>query len=175
VTLHLVGAGDSQSDFEALARTLGIEERVHFAGFVPRTEIGSHFSAAHAFASPSYCEGMSIAVLEAMSAGLPVVVTRTGGTDELVQEGENGLTFDWADVDALAGHLRSLATDRAFARRMGVAARARALSFSWDAIAQRYLDLFPQMVTSPASAGASGRVTDDGPAGEGIRSGGGSG
>lgn len=172
VTLHLVGAGDSLHDFEAMTRRLGIEDRVHFAGFVPRTEIGRHFSSAHVFASPSYCEGMSIAVLEAMAAGLPVIVTRTGGTDELVQEGENGLTFDWADVDALARHLRLLATDRALARRMGVAARARALNFSWDAIAQRYLDLFPQVGMSPANAGASGRVASDGPAGARIRSGG---
>ncbi len=175
VVLHLVGAGDSQREFEALASRLGIGDRVRFAGFVPRSEIGSHFSSAHVFASPSYCEGMSIAVLEAMAAGLPVVVTRTGGTDEMVQEGENGLTFEWADVDALAGHLRLLATDRAAARQMGAAARARALRFSWDAIAQRYLDLFPEVGSPAASAGASGRLASDGPAGVGTLSGGGSG
>jgi glycosyltransferase involved in cell wall biosynthesis len=142
VTLSLVGTGDSQDSYERLARDLGVSDRVRFVGYVPREAIARHFSAAHVFALPSYNEGMAIAALEAMASGLPVVLTRTGGTDELVEEGMNGLTFDWADVDALTMHLRSLAIDRAMARRMGAASRQRAMQFSWDAIAEAYLDLF---------------------------------
>ncbi|MFN8570043.1 MAG: glycosyltransferase family 4 protein [Kouleothrix sp.] len=74
---------------------------------------------------------MSVATLEALAAGLPVVVTRTGGTAELVEERVNGLTFDWGDLDALTAHLARLAADRALARRMGAAARRRAEQFSW--------------------------------------------
>ncbi len=145
VELQLVGTGDSLADYTRLAQRLGVANRVRFAGYVPRESIALHFAAAHVFALPSYNEGMAIAALEAMGAGLPVILTRTGGTDELVEEGVNGLTFEWADVPALAGHIRRLAADRALARQMGAASRTRALEFDWNAIADRYLELFEQV------------------------------
>jgi glycosyltransferase involved in cell wall biosynthesis len=150
VTLDLIGDGDAWAANEALAHALGIGARIRFCGYVPRDQIAAHYSAAHIFVLPSYNEGMSIATLEAMAAGLPVVITRTGGTAELVQDGVNGLTFNWADVDTLVTHLRGLSADRALARRMGVASRARAAQFTWDAAAERYLEMFDQMVGRPA-------------------------
>jgi glycosyltransferase involved in cell wall biosynthesis len=102
---------------------------------------------------------MAIAALEGMAAGLPVVLTRTGGTRDLVEEGVNGLTFDWADVDALVTHLRRLATNRELVRQMGAASRARAMQFSWDMIAERFLDLFAAVVSCRSSACVSNPVT----------------
>lgn len=145
VIVELVGTGDAEADLRALAAERGVAERVRFAGYVPREEIAERYAAADVFVLPSYNEGMSVATLEAMAAGLPVVVTRTGGAAELVAEGETGLTFDWADVAALAGHLRRLAEDRELAQRMGAAGRRRAGRFSWDAAAARYLELFEQL------------------------------
>lgn len=146
VVLSLVGTGDSQEDYQHLARRLGVSEQVRFVGYIPREEIPAHYAAAHVFVSPSYNEGMSIAVLEGLAAGLPVVATITGGTEELITPNVNGLVFDWADIDTLAAHLRMLATDRALARRMSIAARERALLFSWDAISRSYLELFDQLL-----------------------------
>jgi phosphatidyl-myo-inositol dimannoside synthase len=94
---------------------------------------------------PSYNEGMSVATLEAMGAGLPVVITRTGGSAELVEEGVNGLTFEWADIDALTLHLQRLATDRTLTHRMGHASRDHAAKFSWEAAATHYLKLFESL------------------------------
>ncbi len=146
VTLDLVGTGDARAANRAQVQSLGIGDRVGFAGYVPREEIAAHYAAGHVFVLPSYNEGMSVATLEAMAAGLPVVVTRTGGTAELVEEGVNGLTFDWADVYTLTAHLRRLGTDRALARRMGAASRIRAGRFSWEAPAERYLEMFEEYV-----------------------------
>ncbi|HZQ05896.1 MAG TPA: glycosyltransferase family 4 protein [Anaerolineae bacterium] len=142
VTLELVGTGDAQAANEAQARVFGIADRVQFAGYVPREEIAKWYANAHVFVLPSYNEGMSVATLEAMAAGLPIVVTRTGGTKELVQEGVNGLTFQWSDVDTLTAHLKFLALHRPRAREMGNASRRRARQFSWDAAAARYLEMF---------------------------------
>jgi glycosyltransferase involved in cell wall biosynthesis len=153
IVLSLVGTGDSQRSYELLARDLGVADRVRFVGYVPRDQIAEHFATAHVFALPSYNEGMAIAALEAMASGLPVVLTRTGGTDELVEDGVNGLTFDWSNVDALTSHLRLLARDRSIVRRMGAASRDRAMQFSWDAIADRYLDIFTLL---PERAAANG-------------------
>lgn len=149
--LELVGEGDARAAYEDLAQRLGIAERVTFAGYVPRERIAAHYASAHVFVLPSYNEGMSVATLEAMASGLPVVVTRTGGAAELVAEGVNGWTFAWGDMDALTGHLRRLAADRDLARRMGTASRARAAAFSWDAAAQHYLELFQTL--APRAAG----------------------
>jgi glycosyltransferase involved in cell wall biosynthesis len=124
---------------------MGVQDRVRFEGYVPREQINSYYDHAHVFALPSFNEGMSLAALEAMATGLPLLVTRTGGTEELVQEGVNGFTFAWKDNDQLTSHLRILVKDRALARRMGAMSRARAASFGWDEIAAGFLDLFNQM------------------------------
>jgi phosphatidyl-myo-inositol dimannoside synthase len=130
---------------------LSIAEHVHFSGYVPREAIAARYSDAHVFVLPSYNEGMSVATLEALAAGLPVVVTRTGGTAELVAEGVNGLTFKWGDVTSLAAHLRQLAADRGLARQMGAASRTRAELFSWEAAADSYLKMFDQIAAGASS------------------------
>src|SRR5688572_9964392 len=145
VKLDLVGTGDAREANEAQAARLGLSDRVRFLGYVPREEIAGRYAAAHVFVLPSYNEGMSVALLEAMASGLAVLVTPTGGTPELVQSEMNGLIFDWADVEGLTSHLRRLAQDRALVRRMGEASRRRAREFSWDAAAQRYIEIFRQL------------------------------
>ena len=146
VQLELVGEGDARQANEALARRLGVAPQVTFAGYVPREQIAAHYAAAHLFVLPSYNEGMSVATLEAMAAGLPTVVTRTGGAEELVAEGVTGHIIPWADVDALTDHLRRFAANRALARQMGAAARTRAHSFTWEVATARYLTLFAELV-----------------------------
>jgi phosphatidylinositol alpha-1,6-mannosyltransferase len=147
VVLTLIGTGDSQRDYEDQARKLDIQDRVRFVGYVPREEINAYYNSAHVFALPSYNEGMALAVLEAMAAGLPLVVTRTGGTAELVEEGVNGYSFNWGDIDGLTNYLRMFAQDRGLARRMGAASHAHAACFTWDAIADLFLKLFKQIIS----------------------------
>ncbi|MDZ4719226.1 MAG: glycosyltransferase family 4 protein, partial [Roseiflexaceae bacterium] len=145
VTLDLVGTGDAQATCEALAQELDIAERVRFCGYIPREQIAERYAQADVFVLPSFNEGMSVATLEAMAAGLPTVVTRTGGTAELVADQVSGLIFDWGDVKAMAGHIARLARDRALAQRMGAAAHERATHFSWEATMQRYLEIFHEL------------------------------
>jgi phosphatidylinositol alpha-1,6-mannosyltransferase len=138
VELELVGTGDAEAGLRRQAQAAGVVERVNFAGYVPREIINGRFRAAHVFALPSFNEGLALAGLEALASGMPLVLSRTGGTDDLVAEGVNGLTFDWADVDTLTAHLRLLATDRPLARRMAAASRGRAGRFGWESIAIRF-------------------------------------
>jgi glycosyltransferase involved in cell wall biosynthesis len=79
VTLELVGTGDALLAYKEQVDDLRIGDRVLFAGYVPREEIAAHYANAHVFVLASYNEGMSVATLEAMAAGLPVLVTRVGG------------------------------------------------------------------------------------------------
>jgi phosphatidyl-myo-inositol dimannoside synthase len=158
VTLDLVGTGDAHSALQAQAVAAGIAEHINFIGYVPREKIAARYAGAHVFVLPSYNEGMSVATLEALAAGLPVVVTRTGGTAELVAEDVNGLIFDWADVATLTAHLHRLALDRPLIRRMGMASRARAELFSWESAAGRYLKMFDQIVAGALSGSPNTEV-----------------
>lgn len=145
VRAALVGTGDSEAAYRKQAQELQVSDRVEFVGYVAREEIPAAYAAAHVFALPSFNEGMSVALLEAMACGLAPVVTRTGGTAELVDEGTNGLVFDWGDVTALTRHLAALARDRELARRMGAAARHRAARFSWDIVTAQFLGVLRRL------------------------------
>jgi phosphatidylinositol alpha-1,6-mannosyltransferase len=142
ISLSLVGTGDAESKYRSLAAELGIADSVIFSGYVPREEIGKYYASAHVFVLPSYNEGMSVAALEAMASGLPLIVTRTGGAADLVDEEVNGLLFNWADVEKLTDHLRRLSTSRDIIRQMGLASRARSKEFTWDRTAGRLTTIF---------------------------------
>jgi phosphatidylinositol alpha-1,6-mannosyltransferase len=144
VTLELVGDGDSLENYQSLVQKLGLEDRVTFSGYVPREQIASHYAAAHVFVLPSYNEGMSVAMLEAMASGLPLICTHTAGAGELVQEHGptiNGFVYDWGDVDALTAALKCLVLDRKLARQMGTASRVHSKRFTWDSSSQKILEL----------------------------------
>ena len=151
VSLDLIGTGDALAQYQELAQHLGIANQVNFHGYIPRGKIASHYSTADIFVLPSFNEGMSVATLEAMASGLALVVSRTGGTTDLVVENVNGLTFEWGDIPALSGHLTRLANDRGLVRRMGAASRLRAGMFSWESAAERYLNLFGEIIPQQVS------------------------
>ena len=164
VALTLVGTGDAERERRNQAARLGLADRVHFAGYVPREEIAAWYSAAHVFVLPSYNEGMSVATLEAMAAGLPIVCSRAHGLSELVSDGVNGFTCEWDDVAGLAAHIRRLASDRPLARQMGAASRNQAARFTWESATSRYLQLFAALApqASRTSTERAAALTRDG-------------
>jgi phosphatidyl-myo-inositol dimannoside synthase len=155
VKLDLVGTGDARADNEAQVVRLGLQDQVSFQGYVSREQIPAHYAAAHVFVLPSYNEGMSVALLEAMASGLAVVATPSAGTPELIDSEVNGLVFDWGDVDGLAAHLCRLAQNRSLVRRMGDASRRRAQEFSWERSALYYIELLKRLTADISLAGAN--------------------
>jgi glycosyltransferase involved in cell wall biosynthesis len=152
VRLVLVGTGDAEQPLRQQAADQGVADLVTFSGFVPREQMPEVYRQADLFVLPSQSEGMSIALLEAMAAGLAVVVTDTGGTDELVGHGDNGLVVDWADPDQLRNALRLLIDQGELRRRMGRRSRERAQAFAWPEIARQHLDLCARIAGLPAPA-----------------------
>ena len=139
--LIFVGTGDAEPELRDLAVRLSIIDAVTFKGFLSRDQMPPIYREADVFALPSQQEGMSIALLEAMASGLPVIVTDTGGTAELVTQGLNGEIVGWNDVQALTAALRHLLDSDDLRRRMGEESRRRALQFGWPVLATRYLEL----------------------------------
>ena len=112
------------------------------------------YQASDIFVLPSEHEGMSIALLEAMASGLPVVVTDTGGTAELVSRNINGEIVRWANVDELKNALHRLVADPSRRQEFGRASRERALAFGWPSLAEQYLALCRE-VAGRASSGSA--------------------
>ena len=120
--LLLVGDGELRSELTRLAASLGVGDRVHFAGAQSNPEQFLHVM--DVFALTSRSEGMPLSVLEAEAAGLPIVASRVGGLPEIVEDGRTGLLFDPGDDAALARCFEQLLTDSTRTMEMGRAAQA---------------------------------------------------
>ena len=123
--LLLVGTGPDFDRDKALVPELGIEDKVVLTGF--RTDTARLLAASDIYLNSSSSEAMSFAILEAMAAGLPLVLTRVGGNPELVNTGEIcGLLAPYGDEDAYADAIAKLLEDDALRARYAAAARAKA-------------------------------------------------
>ena len=128
--LVFVGNGPMRKILEAEAARLGLK-RVRFAGFEGQTRVPAYYAMATVFVLPSEWEPWGLVVNEAMSCGVPVIVSdRVGCAADLVRDGETGLVVPTGDADALAAALRRLLTDPAAAAAMGKAGQA--LVNDWD-------------------------------------------
>ena len=141
VELWLVGDGEERPVLEALAKECGVAVQVKLFGAVPHGELPKYYGLADVFCLPSLNEGMSNTVLEAIAAGLPIVATVTGGTEELVTDGENGYFVKQESPEDLAEKLSVLVSDDALRKRMGEASRKRAMSMNWKVVAEKFLEL----------------------------------
>ncbi len=143
------GEGGEHAVLAARVRTLGLDANVRFLGRVD--DVASVLAAADVLVMPSRQEGLGVAALEAMAAGLPVIASRVGGLPEAVVDGATGLLVPPADVPALAAAIARLAADRALARRLGAAGRARVRErFTMAGMAAATLAVYRRLAESNA-------------------------
>lgn len=149
--LALAGRGDEEPTLRALAQKEGITDRVHFLGF--RDDVGPLLGAARLFAQPSLAEGLPLAVLEAMHAGLPIVASAVGELPRVLADGEAGLLVPPADPSALAQAMERLLADPAAATALGGRARQRAnAEYGLDRMMQRYHALYERALNGARPA-----------------------
>jgi glycosyltransferase involved in cell wall biosynthesis len=121
--LVVVGDGPERARLEALGRSCHASERIYFAGQRSKAETLALMSACDLFVLNSTYEGFPHVVLEAMSAGLPVIATAVGGTPELVRDGDNGILISPDGNGALARTLANLVAAPAERQRLAAAAK----------------------------------------------------
>jgi len=119
----LVGDGPERGEVERVRAELGLAERVHLCGL--QADVRPYLSAMDAYLMSSQFEGLPIAMLEAMSTGLPVVATAVGGIPEVVREGREGHLAEPGDVATLGAGLVGLLAEPRRLAAMGEAARER--------------------------------------------------
>ena len=149
----VVGEGDLHRALRDQTERLGVAHAVRFVGH--RTDARELLPAADVFVLPSLHEGMPLAVLEAMDAGLPVVGTRVIGTSEAVDDGVSGLLVPPGNPTALAEALTELLSEPALRERMSVAGRQRyERLFTATRMARRTAAVYDE-VLAPRAAVAS--------------------
>ena len=137
----IAGEGPLRAAIEAKIVSLGLQGRVRLLGHQPNIE--TVLAALDLFVLSSQSEGLPMAVLEAMASGLPVISTRVGGIDEIIQPGRTGLLVEPKSPEALANAIGLLARDRDGRERMGAAGRERATQeFSLEAMVADYQRLY---------------------------------
>ena len=139
--LTLVGDGPRKKTCEDLARALGIASCVEFAGYSDRVD--EHLDRADIFVLITHWEGFPRSILEAMRAGLPVIVSDVGGCSEAVSDGETGRVVRHGDQQELASALRELLTDGERRKEMGAHAREHYQNrFTFEIMYQKYVELY---------------------------------
>jgi len=151
--LAVAGAGDRQ-ELRARARARGAEDRLQLLGVVH--DMPRLYAAADAFVFPTAYEAFPLVALEAAASGLPLLVTRVNGVEDLLRDGVNGWFVD-ADAADIARRLTQLGADRPLAERLSAAARAAASVFSWEAMTDGYLGLYAELGQAAAPAARAAR------------------
>ncbi|HEU4675224.1 MAG TPA: glycosyltransferase family 4 protein [Motilibacteraceae bacterium] len=147
--LVIVGIGPMREPLEQLARELQVHDSVLLPGFLPLEDVSALLAAADAFVMPSrddraglQTEGLGLAALEASACGTPVVVGRSGGSVDAVQDGVTGLLVRAEDPAPVRDALLTLLGDPVRARRMGQAGAAWVRErWTWDRSARRLAEL----------------------------------
>ena len=135
-----VGRGDKEREMRAKVEREGLSRWVEFRGMVLHFDMPAVYNQADVFVLPSFNEGMSNAVLEAMASGLPIVTTYTGGTAEMLRG--NGIIVPMQSPDAIAKAILELWDNYALRQSMGARSRAIADTLTWQRVADDYLDLY---------------------------------
>jgi|LGOV01.1.fsa_nt_gb glycosyltransferase involved in cell wall biosynthesis len=113
----ICGEGPLENYLKELTKELKIDDRVRFLGY--RKDIPEICRASDLFVLPSYQEGLSVSVMEAMSAGLPVICSSIRGNTDLIEEGKGGLLHKPEDVDQISKELEQLINDKELRTKMG--------------------------------------------------------
>lgn len=142
--LTVIGEGNELDSLKNLARALDIEKNVSFLGLVAHEKLAEQYAAADVFVLPSLNEGMSNTMLEALASGLPIVATDTGGTKELVTEGENGFVVKMKDYVDLAEKIEKIAQNKDLQNSMAAQSRIRAEKMSWKNVAKAYMQKYAE-------------------------------
>jgi glycosyltransferase involved in cell wall biosynthesis len=139
--LAIAGRGEEEGPLRAFLSAHGLAERVHLLGY--RQDIPDILAAADVFVMPSLSEGLPLALVEAMSASLPVIASDVGGIPEVVERDQEAVLVPPGDVNALAAALDRVLSNEATRERLGQSARRRALrDFSVSTMADAYERLY---------------------------------
>ena len=141
----LIGEGELREALRAEIRTHGLDERFTFTGWITPAEVQQWLSQSDILFMPSLSEGLPVVGVQALAAGLALVVSEIGGFVDLVNEEQNG--FLVSCNSKYGQHLRSLLSDSERLKEMRLASREKAHSFALDFIVRKYEALLQEAIS----------------------------
>ncbi len=142
----MVGDGPERPFLERMTKAKGLKGYVRWLGQLEQSEVLRILAAADIFALTSTYESFSIATLEAMAYGLPIIATDVGYLKTIVRESGGGILVSPGDVDGLAQAIARLASDSDYRRQLGENGRAYVQRFNWPNIIAKLLRLYEQVI-----------------------------
>ena len=148
VHLEIIGEGPYRKKLEKQTKKLKLTKFVKFAGF--QADVEKSLAKLDLYVQPSVSESFGLAIVQAMSVGLPVVATRTGGIPELVTEGKSGILIEAGNSKAIAEAVLKLLFDHSLARKMGeMARRESTVRFNLKDMILDVENLYEEVVKNP--------------------------
>jgi glycosyltransferase involved in cell wall biosynthesis len=144
--LNIIGGGSKKDELIGITTELNIQENVKFHG--EKTNIKDYLCSCDVFVLPSFAEGVSNSLLEAMSCGLAVIASRVGGSIDLIEDGENGYLFEPQNPAELSEKLLKLLKDADLRKIFGVKAREKIIhGYSIESVGFDYLKLYDELLS----------------------------
>jgi glycosyltransferase involved in cell wall biosynthesis len=140
----VVGDGYMRGELEALAEREEVKGATTFAGFVSDPDLVDAVKASDVIVVPSRFEPFGIIALEAMAAGVPVVVSKVGGLAEIVDDSVDGLEVEPNNPDSIADATARVLSDRALASELAAKAKEKVTQFSWESSAMKTLGAYEE-------------------------------
>ena len=145
--LLFAGDGPNREKLEELTQQQGLKDKVKFLG--RRDDIPSVMNAYDVFVLPSYREGLSNTILEAMSSGLPAIVSNVGGSPEIVIEGKTGYLFEVDDIEQISSKIIHLFEDSEMLREFSNNAREHVVkNYSLETMVNNYQNVYQELIDS---------------------------
>ncbi len=135
--------GDPELErLRAIARAQGLEEQIRFVGAIPQEDLPRFYSAADLMVVPSFYESFGLVAVEALACGTPVIATRVGGLQYLIQDGENGFLVPWRCAGLLADKIDTVLSDAALLENLRAGARPSVSRYSWRSVAAQIRQVY---------------------------------
>lgn len=152
--LALAGPGRPTDEFEAKARELGLWDRIDIHVFPEQAELARIYRDASAFVLASDEEGFGVTVVEAMASGAPPVSTRSGGPDDIIDDGHDGFLVDRDDAAGLADRIALATSDPALNLQLSHNARRKVEArYSEQVAARAFVEVFDKLLINNSTAG----------------------
>ena len=147
--LLIAGDGEQKNELKTLAKTLGVDKQVCFAGWL--SDVDSFYHAIDINTLTSLSETFPYSLTEGARASLPTIASRVGGVPYLIDHGANGLLFEAGNADALAAHMVTLADDPTLRHRLGTNLYQKAKQvYSLDATIARQIEIYQTVLRRSA-------------------------
>ena len=141
--LLYAGEGPMKPVLAEKVKERGFGEYVKFLGTIPHEEVSHIYKLADIYVMPSLFEGASLALLEAMSNGLPIIGTDVNGINNLIRHGKNGLLFEKENIKDLAEKIKELVENKDFSNKLGNAAKKdHHMNYKFECVISQFIELY---------------------------------